>query len=168
MEKIFDKLSSYGILNNLIPGIFFCYLLQYVNGINLQSDSIIENLFIYYLCGMVISRIGSLVIAPLAKKSGLVRYANYADYLRASEVDERINVLLEANNLYRTISASILLVFIVSVYSFVTQKLCFMLFLTPYLVATLLLLLFLLSYRKQTTFIRKRVEHAVRREENTE
>jgi len=168
MEKIFDKLSSYDILNNLIPGIFFCYLLQYVTDINLQSNSIIEHFLVYYLCGMVISRFGSIVFEPLAKKSGLIKYAKYSDYLRATKADEKINILLEVNNLYRTISASILLIFVVSAYLFLAQQFCFLQFIIPYLLATLLLVLFILSYRKQTTFIRERVEHVVQQEDSRE
>jgi hypothetical protein len=161
LEKLLDKLSSYNILNNLIPGSIFCYLLRYVNGIDLLSDSVIENLFIYYFIGMVISRFGSLLVEPIAIKTGLVNYVDYTDYLLACKTDGKIDTLLETNNLYRTMSASGLLIIITSVYLFVEQQISSLSDATPYLVAIFLLLLFLLSFRKQSTYIKKRVEHVV-------
>lgn len=163
MDKFLDKLSSYNILNNLIPGSIFCYLLQYINGINLISDSLVENLFLYYFFGMVISRLGSLIVEPFAKKTGFVHYAEYSDYLIASKTDGKIDVLLETNNLYRTISASGMLIIIISIYLFAEKRISFLSYATPYLVAIVLLLLFLFSFRKQTHYIKNRVEHVVQK-----
>lgn len=161
MDKLVDKLSSYNILNNLIPGSIFCYLIQYINGIDLLTKSKIENLFVYYFAGMVISRLGSLIVEPLAKRIGMVNYADYDDYLPASKTDVKIDILLETNNLYRTISAGSLLIIVVSIYLFAEQKISFLSNVTPYITIVSLFVLFLLSYRKQTDYIRKRVEHAV-------
>lgn len=165
MDKLLDKLSSYNILNNLIPGSIFCYLVQYINDIDLLTDSVVENLFVYYFAGMVISRLGSLIVEPFAKRIGIINYADYNDYLSASKADVKIDPLLETNNLYRTISAGSLLIIVASIYLFAEQKICLLSNVTPYIVVVLLLLLFLLSYRKQTDYIRKRVEYAVRTEQ---
>ena len=170
LDKFLNVLSSYNILNNLIPGSIFCYLFQYINGIDLLSNNVVENLFIYYFFGMVISRFGSLVVEPITKAIGLVDYANYRDYLIASKTDEKIDVLLETNNLYRTISASGMLIIIISIYLFAKRQLSILSYATPNLVAIMLLLLFLLSFRKQTIYIKKRVEYVVqkKREEGKE
>lgn len=48
MENILDKLSSYNILNNLLPGGVFCYLMDFLFKINLLKDDAIMNLCIFY------------------------------------------------------------------------------------------------------------------------
>jgi len=40
MEKFFEKISSYNLLNNLLPGAVFCYLLKYFTSINLISEEL--------------------------------------------------------------------------------------------------------------------------------
>ena len=62
MESLLEKISSYNILNNLIPGAVFVFLGKLLDIISLPLDGIVESIFIYYFCGMIISRIGSLVI----------------------------------------------------------------------------------------------------------
>jgi len=163
LDKFLDKLSSYNILNNLIPGSIFCFILQYINGLDLLSDNIIENIFLYYFFGMVISRFGSVVVEPLLKKIGFISYADYNKYLTASKTDVKIDVLLETNNLYRTISASGMMIIIISIYLYVEQQIYIISYATPYLIAVILLLLFLFSFRKQTTYIKNRVEHLAQR-----
>lgn len=162
MDNYFGKLSSYNILNNLIPGSIFCYLLQYINGIDLQSNSVLQDLFIYYFVGMLINRLGSLILEPFAKMVGLVNYVDYTDYLMATKIDGKIDILLETNNLYRTISAGIFLIILVSIYAFAERQISILPYVTPYLVVIVLLLIFLFSYRKQSTYIKKRVEHVVK------
>ena len=68
MENILEKLDSYNILNNLLPGVILDYLLKKMLGFDLVEGSILENLFLYYFLGMIVSRIGSHVIEPICKK----------------------------------------------------------------------------------------------------
>jgi hypothetical protein len=165
MDKLLEKLSSYNLLNNLIPGSVFCFLLHSICSIDILSDSVVENLFIYYFVGMILSRVGSIVVEPIAKKVKLVSYANYNDYIVASKVDPKIDTLLETKNLYRTVAACGLLIICVKIYTIAEQYLQALSYAAPYIIAGLLLVIFLLSYRKQTNYIRKRVNHAVRVEQ---
>lgn len=48
MEKLIEKLDSYSILNNLLPGAVFAYLFEYIFEVDIVRDGIVENLFIYY------------------------------------------------------------------------------------------------------------------------
>jgi hypothetical protein len=59
--------------------------------------------FIYYFIGSVISRIGSLVIDPIIKKIDFLSFASNEDFVRASKVASNIEVLSEANKIYRAI-----------------------------------------------------------------
>lgn len=156
-----DKLSSYNFLNNLIPGSIFCYLLQHICSVDILSNSTVENLFIYYFVGMVISRVGSIVIEPLAKATRMVSYAEYNDYIVASKLDHKIEMLLETNNLYRTIASGELLIIIIKLYIIAEQNIENLSIFTPYIIAVALLIVFLLSFRKQTEYIKKRVNKAI-------
>lgn len=166
MDKLLEKWSSYNLLNNLIPGSVFCFLLQSICSIDILSDSVVENLFIYYFVGMILSRVGSIVIEPIAKKVKLVSYADYNDYILASKVDPKIDILLETNNLYRTIAACGLLIICVKIYIIAERYFQALSYATSYIIAGLLLVIFLLSYRKQTKYIKKRVENAIHNEKN--
>lgn len=161
MDKLLEKISSYNLLNNLIPGSVFCFLLHSVCTIDILSDSIVENLFIYYFIGMVLSRVGSIIIEPITQKMKLATYANYNDYIAASKIDPKIDILLETNNLYRTIAAAGFLIIFVKIYTVAEQHLYVLSFVTPYIIAVFLLVIFLLSFRKQTRYIKKRVNNAI-------
>ena len=162
MDKLIDKISSYNILNNLIPGCIFCYIFSYSSGVDILPDRTIELLLVYYFVGMVISRLGSLVVEPLSIKIGVVKYANHPDYITASKKDGLIVTLLETSNLYRTIAAGGLLTVLIKLYIVVEQRIWFLLNARSYLVGIMLFVLFLLSYRKQAKYIKSRVEHAIK------
>jgi hypothetical protein len=169
MAKLLEKLSSYNLLNNLIPGSVFCFLLHSICFIDILSDSVVEILFIYYFVGMILSRIGSLVVEPIAEKTKLVSYADYGNYILASKIDSKIDILLETNNLYRTIAACGLVIIFVKLYTVAERYLQALSYAAPYVIAGLLLAIFLLSFGKQTNYIKKRVENVVqdkKKEEN--
>ena len=69
LKQVIDKISSYNILNYLYPGILFCYLLGILFDRDILSDNWTENLIICYFVGMVLSRIGSVIIEPIMKKN---------------------------------------------------------------------------------------------------
>jgi len=71
MDKVIDKLSAYNIFTNLFPGVIYCFLADKFFGIPLIQDDLVVAIFLYYFCGMVISRISSVVLEPLLKKSAL-------------------------------------------------------------------------------------------------
>ena len=125
LDKLLDKISSYNIINYLLPGGVFCYLFQYFAGVNFLHmgvdlskmsaggaiTSIVESLFIYYFVGIVISRVGSLLIEPFSQKMHLIDLTDEEGFAAASKEDSKLDVLLETNNLYRTMSAGFFLLF---------------------------------------------------------
>lgn len=162
MEKLLEKTSSYNLLNNLIPGSVFCFLLPSFCAIDILSNSAVENLFIYYFVGMVLNRVGSIVIEPIAKKVKLVSFADHDDYIIASKIDPKIDVLLETSNLYRTIATGGILIIFVKIFIAVEPYLHVLSCASPYIMAVLLFVIFLLSFRKQTQYINRRVNNVVR------
>lgn len=106
LSKIVDKLSSYQLFNYLFPGVIFNYAVEQTMSFRIAPDDILYRLFVYYITGMVLSRIGSIIIQPVYKKLCWVVYAEYKDYLKAEGIDPKLNLLLSENNTYRTLIAT--------------------------------------------------------------
>ena len=107
--------------------------------------------------GLVISRIGSLLVEPALKQLRFVTFADYTDFVAAAKKDQQIEILSEANNTYRTILSALLLVLIAKIYSAIEPSYLVMTTLRPYIIAVGLVALFLFSYRKQTQYVARRV-----------
>lgn len=159
MKDILEKISSYNLFNYLLPGVVFAALGQRLHIIALPKADIIVLAFLYYFIGLTISRVGSLIIEPIFKKLKIITYSAYADYLKASEKDPRMAVMVESNNTYRTLSATFFSLFIgmaiteaadTLLVSVQTRELC---------LAGALFVLFLYAFRKQSAFIVSRVRH---------
>lgn len=156
MEKLLEKLSSYNIFNYLLPGIIFSLLLEKTTIYTIIHKNIIIEAFLAYFVGLLISRISSLIIEPLLKKVKFVQFADYKDFILASENDNKIELLSESNNMYRVFIALFIVLLIVNIYEQFLQQMLGEY--TNFIVIVLLLLLFLFSYRKQTNYITQRVE----------
>lgn len=157
MEKIIEKLSSYNIFNYLFPGAVFCIAADRYFSIPLLQESIINGLFLYYFVGLTISRFGSTAVEPLLKKLKVVSYTNYTDFIQASKIDPKIEVLSESNNMYRTLLSAVLLLCLVVAGNWMMIDYPNFGIYLKYSVLPALLVLFVLSYKKQTEYITKRV-----------
>lgn len=160
MSEILKKLSSYNIFINLFPGVIFCLIVDKYLSYPLIQQDLLVSLFLYYFIGLVISRVGSLVIEPLLKIVGLLKYSDYKDYVVASKVDSKIDVLLETNNMYRSVTSLFFCISIVIGFKLVSEKYPIIFELSIPMTTIFLLFLFLFSYLKQTSYICKRVKMA--------
>jgi len=158
MKEIIERLSSYSILNNLIPGVILSFLVTNFCYIDLMQKDIFTGFFVYYFIGLIVSRIGSTVIDPILIKSRLIKFANYKDYVTATKVDEKIDILSESNNFFRTIIAVLLTTGIIWLYVYVESFWPVLKDYSNLVLFISLLILFLLSYRKQTNYIIKRIK----------
>jgi hypothetical protein len=61
-----EKISSYNIFNNLFRALFV-YLLERLTKVILSTDDIVKNIVLYYFAGLIIGRVGSIIIEPLKK-----------------------------------------------------------------------------------------------------
>lgn len=162
MKDLIEKLSSYNIFNYLLPGVLFAAIGSSVSSLKLLADDIVVGVFLYYFYGLVVSRIGSLVLEPLLKRLGVVRFASYSDFVAAVRVDAKIETLSEQNNTYRTLASTLLCL---SLLETADRLLARFPGFTVYAYASgvlLLVALFVWSYRKQTTHVTARVEAALR------
>ncbi len=158
MDKIIEKISSYNIINNILPGVTFIFLLKEFFKISFTSYGVIPDFIIYYFVGSILSRIGSLVVEPILLKTKIVKYAPYSDFLEASKQDDKINTLMESTNSYRTMISVFLILIIINLLrlfksnipSFlITHKILFLLF--------SLFLLYIFSFKKQVEYVKKRI-----------
>ena len=161
MEKFLEQLSSYHLLNFIIPGVIFIVLCNDLGVGIFDISNIWLLLFSGYFFGMVFSRIGSVFIEPILKKKGVVFFYNHDDYLKAEPKDNKIQTLVTMNNIYRTFVAMfviLLLVYILCLIPFIRTSMNKPFAIILFLV--FMILIFILSYRKQTNYINDRIENA--------
>jgi len=158
MKELLDKISSYNIFNYLFPGILFAVISEEFTAYRFLQDNLIIGAFVYYFIGLVISRFGSLFIEPLLRKLSFLKFTNYKNFVSASKKDAKIEVLLEINNMYRTLISMFVLIFLLKLYELIESNAPILKDWSTYILLTLLLGMFLFSYRKQTNYITKRIK----------
>lgn len=157
MKDLLDKLGSYNIFNYLLPGVLFAAFTDAITSLAVLQKDIVVGVFVYYFLGSVVSRVGSLLVEPVLKRIGFVKFAPYEEFVRASKADPKLEVLSEANNMYRTLVAVMLLVGTVWLYDVAAASAPILRTLAPLVCILAIACLYLASYRKQTSYIAKRV-----------
>ena len=164
METLLDRLSSYNLLNYLLPGVLFLVLVDILDIADIDESNILLMIFVGYFAGMFISRVGSVVIEPWFKKMRIVEYAKYEDFVKAEAKDSKIPTLLSENNLFRTFIALFLILLVLFSICLIPQaKEWLRTPLAKIIVLLLTLVLFIVSYSKQSNYIRKRIEMALKK-----
>jgi len=153
MKDIIDRLASYNIFNYLLTGVVFGVHFRYFFEFNLITDSMVINVFLFYFIGMIVSLVGSLIIEPILKKSGVLNIVDHQRYVAASKKDPKIEQLSGVNNIYRSLLSLVILLLLIELY--VVTGLGTRFGLAIAVVAILAILT--ISYRKQTNFISERV-----------
>lgn len=156
MDKLLEKLTSYNLFNYLLPGIIFSVLLEKITNYSIIQKNIMIEAFLAYFIGLIISRVSSIVVEPILKKIKFVEFADYKDFVLASESDKKIELLSESNNMYRVFISLFFLLMIIVLYEKFLQDI--LVGYTSYIEIIGLLILFLFSYKKQTSYITKRIE----------
>jgi hypothetical protein len=160
MGDFLSRISSYNLFNYLFPGVLFVHAGTYLGFLHLPDTNLVADFFLYYFAGMVVSRIGSVIVEPLFQKIHIVEYAAYEDYLKACGSDTKLENLLEANNTYRTLVSLFLTASACYLLDMILDRLAFEQRTTGILLLTAGFVLFVFSYRKQTSYIRRRVQVA--------
>jgi hypothetical protein len=158
MKELLDKIGSYNLFNYLLPGSLYLGYLQVSLPYDFSDDNLVIVGFFGYFLGLIISRVGSIFIEPVLKSIGFIKFREYAEFIEASRKDEKLEVLSEQNNTYRSTLALVVVVGLSQVFKFLVAKFELsntFVFITIFI---LLLLLFLGAYRKQTGYITKRID----------
>lgn len=158
MSDFIAKLSSYNFLNYLLTGVIFVVLATYFTSFNFAPKDLILGVFVLYFIGILVSRVGSLFLEPLLKKMRFVKFAPYRDFVSASSKDTTLEVLSEANNVYRSLLAAVVCVFLLRVVQAVELRYPSIASFNSWILLLGILLILLFSYKKQVGYVRKRVE----------
>ena len=157
MKDLLEKISSYNLFNYLLPGVLFALLAEILTSYKFIQSDIVVGIFLYYFIGLVTSRVGSLAIEPILKKTSFIKFAAYEDFVLVSEKDPKLEVLSEVNNMYRTLCSLFLLLGALKAYELLEEDFPLLASRSPYILLGLLFALFIFSYRKQTQYITKRI-----------
>lgn len=134
---------------------------QKLYGIRLHSDHIIQEVVLFYFIGLIISRIGSLLIEPFLKRFCKHNYCSYNDYIGGSQEDSKVELLSEVNNTFRTMIALGIVSLVTDIIIRISSQLRFISAYYSIIIAVLFIALFIASYIKQTKMVSQRVESAV-------
>ena len=157
MKDIIEKLSSYNVFNYLLPGTLFVGLGEKITDFPLIQKNLIVAVFLYYFIGLIISRIGSLIVEPVLKRIKLIQFADYEDYVEASKSDSKIELLSEQNNMYRGLCSLPLMLICLKIYEKNMLALPWSVNTSHFIFLAGLLVLFLFAYRKQTQYVVLRI-----------
>lgn len=159
LKLIVDKLSQYNFLTNILPGTVLCIVLGKVVGYNiLFTDDWYVLGILFYFVGMVNNRFGSIAVESFCKWIKLVTFAPYKDFVKAEKEDAKITTLNMENNVFRSYISVCLLSVIAWGYKLLEGAIPFFSDARTVLLLIALLVLFCLSYRKQTKYVKQRVE----------
>jgi hypothetical protein len=158
MTDLLGKLSTYHFFNYLLPGAVFSMLAQRLSLVEMPSD-VVEQFVWFYFVGLILSRIGSLLVEPALIKLKIIEYGCYEDYLYAHERDAKLELMVEVSNTYRTLATGFIALIFCVAYFGIVRAFGFSTSLQHFLFLGLLAVLFLLSLKKQAMFVTKRVKY---------
>jgi hypothetical protein len=162
VNEILSKISSYNIFNYLFPGAVFMVASERLGIVKMPDLDIVTKLLVYYSVGLMISRIGSLVLEPVLRWTKIVTYSDYDAYIIASERDKKIEAFIEASNTLRTIAAGAMCLMIAWLISGYLQGTEFAVRWGNEVTIAFFFILFVLAHRKQSSYVFKRVQHYAR------
>jgi len=160
MKELAEKISSYNLFNNLLPGAIFAVTLKHLFSIDILKYDTMTLFFVFYFIGMIINRLGSIIIEPLIKILRLVKFADYNKFITASQLDSKIETLSETNNIYRTIIAMAVAVIAIEPIMALSRFGYTKWLTSKYSVFCFVIFVFAFSYIKQTKYIVQRVNKA--------
>lgn len=161
-DAIWEKISSYNLFNYLFTGAIFLIGSDQIAQTQFINLPVAAFILLAYFIGMVLSRIGSLIIEPMFKKTGFVKFAAYSDFLKAEKSDTKIPALLEVNNTYRTFIAVFAALAAMKIGVATKDRFPPVALFMEWAWPVALTVLFAFAYRKQTKFIHDRVEHCAK------
>jgi mannose/fructose/N-acetylgalactosamine-specific phosphotransferase system component IID len=168
MENLVTKISSYDIINNLVPGGLTLCVFELLGFYSFDDMNVIILLFCCYVMGVIDSRVGSLVLEPIARRAGFLEWRDYSRYLDAEKRDKRIKGLQSIANMYRSLAGCFLVILVI----WVVRRLFVANTVVISIALILSFVLFLLSWRKQNLYIVGRIdkwtEHSDNRREAKE
>lgn len=154
MDEVIKKVSSYDLLNSLIPGAALVYFMKVFGYLDYVVEDAFYLVVFAYALGLVASRIGSLILEPIAIKRGLFQH-DYVSFMQAETDDDRLTNLVTISNMYRTLAGALIMLAVLALGSLVPMDSRLWLYI-GYGVACFLLLF--CGWVKQERYVARRVE----------
>ena len=169
-EKLAEQISAYEILNHIVPGAVYLILADRYTAFSLLTGHILADIILFYFAGVVIGRLGSLIIEDALRKIKnekcwfFLKRAPYKEFIQAEEKDKlhKLQQLVTANNMYRSLASGAVLLFFTILFDWVLSFIpaCSVLRKAAILDGCLILaVLFLCSMSKQSGRIKSRIDH---------
>lgn len=158
INLLISKLSQYGFLTNIIPGTILCLILKYIVGYDVIPSAYYQAGLVFYFVGMINGRIGSLIIEPFLKKIKWIVFAPYEDFIAAEKQDDKIVILSQENNTYRAYVSVMFISLLGLLYRDAVTVCQFIKTNDDWIILLVAFIIFLFAYRKQTRYVKERVE----------
>lgn len=159
-ENLIEKISHYNLFNYLFPGVIYVIVANHFTRLKLPTENLLEFLFLSYLIGLVVSRIGSILVKPylIKKLPCYPKEVQYNDFIEAVKQDPKIDILSSERNIYRTLTALGIMILVTIIFDPIVKwlNLSEIVVFIPLVIG--LVILFIFAYVKQTKFINKRIE----------
>lgn len=178
-ERIADQISAYEIFNHIIPGAVYLILADRFTAFSLLTGYVITDIITFYFAGVVIGRIGSLLIEPAMDRIKnrkclfFLDRAPYIEFIRAEGKDEqhKLQQLVMAHNMYRSLTAGTMLLLFTILFDWVWSIIptcCVFRKVAILDICLFLALLFLCSMSKQSKRIKSRIDYLNEEKKNGE
>lgn len=161
MDDLLKKLSSYNIANHLLPGAIYTFVLCSYLGRKDIVDNLVLFFFIAYFSGVVVSRIGSLVIERLLRL--IWKKGPYEDFLAAEKDDPKLQALVEDQNLFRSVVALAVVLYLSLRYLELRANYPSLQQYDLELGAATFIVLFIIAHLSHDRYINKRIAHHKKR-----
>jgi hypothetical protein len=158
MLELLNKISSYNLFNYLLPGVLFAVIASKLTHYSFLGFDVLVAAFLYYFIGLVVSRFGSLVVGPVLRFTGFIKFADYKSFVAASKKDPKVELFSEVNNTYRTLCSLFLLLLLLKLYEKLSVHWPLLERFHVIILVLLLFITFAFAYRKQTEFVKKRIK----------
>ena len=158
MDKILQALNQYDVVTCIIPGLVFCQLTDWMYCTKFMGTDAFNLLVTSYIFGLIISRIGSIIIEPFCEKVGIIHKAPYSEWVQAKKQDDEIDTITTKSTVYRSLSALIFFQMILYIcWLFELQHIIFTRCGIFMLCLAAMGFIFF-AYRKQVSYVHKRVQ----------
>lgn len=156
METLIKGLGAYDLFVNLIPGVLWYLFSPDWFQQPFNSANGLELLIICYFFGIVLSRVGSLVIENFLKWRSWIFISDYTSFIKAEEMDEKVSKLERIGNLYRSLASMAIILCLI----YTVNNLCGDSPAGWYkpIVFLALAILFIFSFMKQKRYVAERVQ----------
>jgi hypothetical protein len=166
MESLLSKISAYHLISYALTGLIVTSSYIVLHGISPNFGPAVT-FGAVYLIGLLISRIGSVLMEWPLKKVGFIKYAAYPEFVEAEGIDSKISGLAEQSSFYRTLCCGFGLAAAFSALDGREPEIAEIPGTAETIGLALASLLFLFAYRKQSKFVVDRVATQIRLKRQT-